>query len=124
MNLFIASLVMLVLMWILVSGRASVYRYRMDQDALIVRFFNLFDLYSVPYMDMSDVRVARSWDYSSSGWMPLLLKNRFAIDVVVVCRVNGFFRKIVLTPEHPHDFVAALHAARNALISAQSTRSV
>lgn len=119
MNLLIASLVVLLLVGVLLSGRASVYKYKIDRNALVVSFFDLFDLYSIPYADMSDARVARFWDHSVSGWMPLLLKNRFAIDVVVISRGDGFFRKIVLTPRLPYNFVAELLLARDASIAIQ-----
>lgn len=112
MDIFIAIVVVLLLSVVLIFFRVRVYRYELTDFGLVVSLFGVLKLMTVPYKNMVGVRVIRSWDLSAAGWWPLLLKNRFSLDVVLINVDVGFFRSIVITPDSPQDFVEKLLKCR------------
>jgi len=84
------------------------YKYELTDLGLVVSLFGVLKVATIPYGNVTRVRVIHSWEVSGAGWWPLLLKSRFSLDVVLINVEVGFFRSIVITPESPQDFVEEL----------------
>lgn len=84
------------------------YRYELGGRSFSVKLFGKYELISIGFEEIVEINVAKWWDVTSAGWSPLLLKDRFSLEVVVIKRRHGLYRHIVVTPEKPREFVALI----------------
>ncbi|MBN7135717.1 hypothetical protein A7A76_13375 [Lysobacter enzymogenes] len=99
---------------LLVRG-VRLYRYELGEHSLSVKLFGKFELVSIRFEDVLEAKVARWWEVTSAGWSPLLLKDRYALEMVVIKRKDGLYRNVVVTPDNPREFVALITVRKKAL---------
>ncbi|MFD0326647.1 hypothetical protein [Lysobacter gummosus] len=121
----VAALIFLVPAGVLLLVRGvRLYRYELGDRAFSVSLFGRYEIVSIRYEEMAEVTVAKWWELNSAGWWPLLLKDRFASEVVVIERRGGLQRCVVVTPERPQEFVARIAMRRLEIKRTQSSKSI
>ncbi|QWP78182.1 hypothetical protein J5226_07235 [Lysobacter sp. K5869] len=106
---------------LLVRGM-RLYRYELGERSFSVKLFGRYELVSIRFEEMLELKVAKWWDVTSAGWSPLLLKDHFALEVVVIKRKDGLYRQVVVTPDNPREFVALIAVRKRALERVEALR--
>lgn len=112
MNVLLALLIASGLIVWLISGVSRMYSYVLGPSSLDVFILERFRIVSIPYSDIVSVWAADCLGATRVGLLPLRLKNRFALRVVVVEKKTGVFRTVILTPEDADEFSSDLVSAR------------
>jgi len=108
MSASFALLIVSFLVVLLLSRRMYLYAYTQDDGAISVKIFSVFTIFRIRYDNILDARACPWWEVWSTGFIPLVLKNRFATRFVAVRLKSGFFRFVILTPTSPDNFAKSV----------------
>jgi hypothetical protein len=85
-----------------------VFGYRLDGQKINILFFRMFALYSIPIATIKIIKIA-GWKELGVGGATLRLGNRFTSRCVLIEKDDGIFRRVVITPTDPENFVGRVH---------------
>ena len=98
------------LMALLIRLGPLVTNYKITEDAVVISLGRVIRVARISLADLTDIRVVRSW----SDWKELIL-HPFYLQMgnrafgrrggVLLCRSRGLFRRILISPDEPDEFV-------------------
>jgi hypothetical protein len=119
-NALIAGFGACIILCLMAFSLRFVYDYRIEDRTIRFRLFNLIPIYSLSVDDIQTIQKI-SWRQAGIGGTTLRLGNRlFSLTGVLIQKRKGIFRKMVITPENPDEFIRAVGAAQKATSSVAS----
>ena len=90
-------------------GLSFLYDYRIGPASIDVLLFRHFPIFRMRLVDIISVRRMTLGD-AFFGVTNLRLSNRLYVWPILIERNRGLFRKVVITPARPDEFIAKLEA--------------
>jgi hypothetical protein len=110
-NLFIAVLGAALVLCAVVFGLRVLYGYRVENRAVEIVLLHVLPVYRLPIDDIELIQKV-SWSDLGIGGGTLRLGNRFAGQCVLIQKRNGWFRRIVITPDDADGFISQVATSR------------
>lgn len=101
-------LAVIVLRWV----RLAIVKYRLTENALKIEIFGL-PIFRIPYKNIRRcefVGASKLWRLSTFFMFPLWLHTRLFVDGIII---QAKWRRYVLTPKNPEEFVKLIMEKRN-----------
>jgi hypothetical protein len=110
-NLIIAVLGAALVLWAVVYGLRFLYGYRVENNAVEIVLLHVLPVYRVPIDEIELIKKA-SWSELGLGGSTLRLGNRLAGQCVLIQKRDGWFRRIVITPDDADGFIRQVAASQ------------
>jgi hypothetical protein len=90
-------------------------KYRITGDSIEFVMFGSFRVWRCPFEDITDIRFT---SFLGSFFSPALhLMNRPFAQIILIRRRRGIFRLVLMTPDHPREFVRIIQEKIRSLSS-------
>lgn len=123
MNLVIAALGAALIFVAVAFGLQFLYGYRVKNRAIEVVLVHALPIYRLPIENIESIRKV-SWKELGVGGTALRLGNRFTGECVLIQTRNGWFRRIVITPNDVDEFINQVVTVQQAAPLARSVAGV
>jgi hypothetical protein len=82
-------------------------KYAITNDSIEFVMFGKFHVWSATFEDITEIQPI---SFAQSMFVPALhLMNRPFAQYVLIRRRSGLFKKVLITPDEPEEFVRAVH---------------
>lgn len=110
-NLLVVAFGAAFVLFAVIFGLRFVYDYRIENRAIEIVLFHLVPIYRLPFEDIELIRKT-SWSELGVGGITIRFGNRFAGQCVLIQKRNGWFRRIVITPNNADEFIGQVQAGQ------------
>ena len=88
-----------------------IYSCRAEENGIHFRLFGYFPLWKISYLEILDAHPATVRSLFSLRPFPFMFISRPGAQIVLIKRNRGLFRNVLVTPNNPDRFVAAVRTA-------------